>query len=510
MIIYLLLIPRAARDLPDFPESNIEALSFEESGPPGKTEGMAAKASVSVKNDLPIGFDIPPLRFDVLVPNCLPDQEYLLLGDAMTNTAHVRPKQPVNLNITGLIRELPKKLTTACPRSNASPLDAILADYLQGKDTTVYVRGGAHQPPETPGWMTNLIKGTTVPLPLPGHPFDNLIRNFSLADVHFSLPDPRAEPDTPESCPKISASVKALVALPEDMKFNVDVDRVRAQANVSYKGMEVGQLELHDWQKAHTSRIKDNDEPGLLIQAIVSRAPLSITNDDAFADLVQSLIFGGKETVLGVEANVDVNTKTSLGEFIIREIPAKGKVYVKPMSGGGLSDLSPQIGSLEILETTTSSLVVQATANMTNPTNYSAEIPYIDINILNNDTILGNITARDLHVVPGRNTGLVVTAVWKPSIAGGAQGREVGRDTLSQYISGYNTTLTLRTHQDTIPAVPGLGRALSKLEIVIGTSKLLPPQIPGHGGEGGGTDQGEGGSHFIRDATVLPAFLEVL
>jgi Protein of unknown function (DUF3712) len=500
----------AGHDLPNFPDLDIEALRFDETGRPGKPEGMAAMASVSVMNDYPVRFDVPPLRFDILVPNCLPDQEYLFLGDAKTDIAHVRPKQVVNLNVTGLIQKLPEKLTTACPMSNTSPLDAILADYLKGQDTTIYIRGGAHQEAETPGWMADLIRGTTVSLPLPGHPFDNLIRNFSLADVHFSLPDPWAEPDTPESNPKVSAVVKALVALPKDMNFNVIVDRVRADADIFYKGRKLGELDLHKWQKARTSKVEEGDRSGLLIQAKVVEAPLNITDDDAFTDLVQSLIFGGKGAVLGVKAKVDVNTKTALGEFIIRKVPAEGKVFVKPISGGGFPTLSPQIGSLEILETTKTSLTIQAKANITNPTEYSAQIPYININILNNDTILGNVMVRDLHIVPGINTGLIARAVWNPSVASGLRGSDVGRNLLSQYISGFNTTLTLKTHESSFPSQPSLGRALSGLEIVINTPKLSPPRSPGDGGNGGEPDENDGAPHFIRDATVLPAFLEVL
>jgi Protein of unknown function (DUF3712) len=497
------------QDLPSFPDFDIEALKFGDFGPPGKPQGMTAMASISVLNDYPVSFDIPSLRFDILVPNCLPDQEYLFLGDAKTETTHVSPKQFVNLNVTGTIKHLAEKLTAACPMSNTSPLDAILADYLKGKDTTIYVRGGSRQVAETPSWIADLIRDTTVPLPLPGHPFDNLIRNFSLADVHFSLPDPWAEPDTPESHPKVSAIVKALVALPKDMNFDVNVDRVRADADVYYKGAKLGELDLHEWQNASTSKIEDGDKSGLLIQSQVKEAPLKITNDDAFADLVQSLIFGRKGAVLGVKADVDVNTNTALGEFIIRKIPAEGKVFVKPIRGGGFSDLNPQIGSLEILETTKTSMLIRAKANITNPTDYSAHIPFIDINILHNNTILGSVVAKDLHVVPGKNVDVVAEATWDPSTFSGLRGREVGRNLLSQYISGFNTTLTLKTHQNSIPSQPSLGKALSKLEIVIDTPRLSPPRSPGDDGDDD-SDQDDGGPHFIRDATVLPALLEVL
>lgn len=467
-------------------------------------------ASVTFMNKYPIRFDVPPLRFDVLVPNCQPEQNYLFLADAKTAKTLVRPKEAVTLNVTGLIQELPKRLTSACPISKTSPLDAVIADYLEGKATTIYVRGGAEQGKETPRWITDLIKGTTVPLPLPGHPFDNLIRNFSLTDVHFSLPDPWAEPDSPGSHPKVSATVKALVAVPKDMNFNLDVDRVRADADVFYHGIKLGHLDLHRWQSASTSKVHDGDRRGLLVQSKVDEAPLTITNEDAFADLMQSLLFGSKGAVLGVEAKVDVNIKTALGEFVVREIPADGEIFVKPISRGGFSELKPQIGSLEIVETTESSVTIQAKVNITNPTEYSAYIPYININILNNDTILGNLIAKELEIIAGNNTDLVTTAIWNPSVASGHHGTEVGRNLISQYVSGFNTSLTLKTHSQTFPSQPALGNALSNLKIVIDTPKLTPPRSPGDGDHDDGSDQGDGGSHFIRDATVLPALLEVL
>ena len=473
---------------------------------------MVAKASVSIMNDYPVRFDVPPLHFTILVPNCLPDDDYLPLGDARTETAHIVPKEYVTVNVTGVIQQLPQSLTQACPGSNSSPLDSLLGDYLEGKATTIFVRGSGEQDPSTPGWITNLIKDTTVPLPMPGHPFDNLIRNFSLADVHFGLPDPFADPSTPDSQPKISAIVKALVGLPKEINFNLDVDRVKADADVFYHGKKLGKLDLHKWQKARTSNVNGTGNgPELLIESEVKNAPLQITDDDLFTEVIQSLVFGGKGVVLGVKAAVDVHTVTALGEFVVREIPATGKVFVKPIGGGGLSGFKPQIGDLEILETSKSSLKLQAKVNLTNPTEYSANIPYVNVHILHNDTLIGHATAENIHVVPGNNTNLLVEALWSPFELGGQDGSEVGRNLLSQYISGFNTTLTLKTHESTIPSQPTLGRALSSLEVVIDAPKLSGPQTPGDDDNDDDDDDGDRSApRFIRDATVLPALLAIL
>ena len=456
---------------------------------------MIAKAGAILMNDYPVKFDVPPLNFEILVPNCEPEDVLLYLADARTETLHILPKQFISVNVTGIIKKLPESLTAACPGSNTSPLDALLADYLKGRDTTVYIRG-SKQDEHTPRWIAPVLQDTIVPFPLPGHPFDNLIRKFALADVHFNLPDPLAEPDTPRSRPKISALVEVEAALPKEMNFNIDVDQVRADADVFYKGDKLGELDLHKWQQARTTKIK----AGLLVEAKVVKAPLNITDDDVFTEVVQQLIFSGKGAELGIKAKVDVNTKTALGNFIVRQIPAAGKVFVKPIAGGSLSGFRPKIGGLEIIETTSKTLTLQARVNITNPTDYSAKVPFVDINLLVNDTVLGHGSAENVSVVPGPNS-ILVTAIWKPA------NKTVGRDFLSQYISGYNATITLRTHESSIPSQPSLGKALSKFSIEMPTPQLFS-SLPDDGDDDndGDDDPQSKAPRFIKDATVLHLF----
>lgn len=140
---------------------------------------------------------------------------------------------------------------------------------------------------------------------------------------------------------------------------------------------------------------------------------------------------------------------------------------------------------------------LQARVNFTNPTDYSARIPYINIHILNNDSIIGDATAHNIFVAPGNNSNILVDATWDPTGFGGLNGAKIGRELLSQYISGFNTTLTFKTHLDSIPHQPDLGIALSKFAIEIPTPRLSTPGV-GNGGTDGDADSKP---HFIDDAT---------
>ena len=320
----------ANKDIPTMPGYDIRKLNVHDA------EGRAMEADVSllVANDYPVDFMVPSLGFDILVGGCLESDPYIQVAGALTEKIHVQPKEDIELNVTGTVRKLPNVLTQDCPGSNKSPLDVLLGNYMRGKENTAYVRGSTSPSEDTPKWVNDLISDIVVPVPLPGRTGGHLIRNFSLADTHFNLPDPFANPNTPESNPRISAKVRALVALPEEMNFNISANRVRADATVYYKGSKLGTLDLHKWQQASSKRIEGTKDegPSLLVQSLVEKAPLNITDDDVFTEVIQDLMFGGKSVIMTIKADVDVEVETALGEFKVRRLPAEGQVPVKRRS----------------------------------------------------------------------------------------------------------------------------------------------------------------------------------
>ena len=114
-------------------------------------------------------------------------------------------------------------------------------------------------------------------------------------------------------------------------------------------------------------------------------------------------------------------------------------LFSAPNTGGGIAGIKPEIESLKIIRTTKSSVLIRTNVSFTNPTNYSAHIPYVNVKLVHNSTEVAQLIARDLSVSPGRNSAIIVDGLWNPFDISGEKGVVAGRQLLSQYVSGMLT-----------------------------------------------------------------------
>ncbi|KAI1510635.1 hypothetical protein A1F97_09756 [Pyrenophora tritici-repentis] len=500
-------------DIPSLPHYNITKLNLGEAKHGQK--GLGADATIVVHNDFPVQITLPPVAVDVGIEGCSATDKHIMVGTARTGELKVNPESDVKVEVTGNVDKLSDPLTQVCPNSAKSPLDAFLGDYMKGEDATIYISCCKFPDPATPEWARDLLKDITVPVPFAGKSMGNLIRNFSLADMHFSLPNPFAEPGTPEAAPKISGIVNVDIGLPNEMNFPIDVNQVKADADIYYHKKKLGKMNLEKWQKTNSTRIegKGSEGPTLLVQSVIKNAPIEILDDDLFSEVVQALLFGGKSIMMDLKAAVSVGVDTPMGKLAVRGIPAQGVVPVKPIRGGkdtkpgngndknNGSGLNIKVGNLAIVDTSPTSLTINAMVNFTNPTNYSATIPYFNINVLANGSHIGSATIENMEVLPGNNTNKLASLLWDPYTFGGDKGKKIGAELLSQYISGFNTTITVQAHEKSVPALPYIGRLLSHFPIERPMPHMSTPKKPSDGDDDDDPED-DGKSHFIRGTTM--------
>ncbi|RSL98536.1 hypothetical protein CEP52_010269 [Fusarium oligoseptatum] len=454
-----------AKKIPSMPDYKIERLDLHDRPVDGHgRKVIEADVSLTVHNDYPVSFEVPTLGFEVLVPNCDSSQPSISVADAITDPIHIRAKEDVKADAKGVIRNIPESLTRACPHSKSSPLDHFMDRYLHGEEAQVFVRGKKLNDSDTPEWISEILESITVPVEFPGRSFDNFIRNFSLTDVDFKLPDPFADANDPNSQPRVSGTTQVLAALPPELKVDLAVERLRADADLFYEGRKLGELNLRHWEKANSTKVQDDENHEVLLN-ITSRVvdvPLTITDGDVFSEVMQKLLFGDEDLILDIKAEVDVQVSTVLGILTVKKVPAEGKIPVKRVPGDTLSKLNPQVGEIEIIETSETGVQMKGFVNITNPTPYTAVVPYFNIHILHDGQVLGEAISRNVDFGQGVNTNLLVHAIWDPT----------------------------RTHKGSIPSIPLIGDALSKINVTLPTPRI---RIPGE-------DENEK-PRFIADAT---------
>ncbi|KAJ6785770.1 hypothetical protein PWT90_06615 [Aphanocladium album] len=469
-----------AKDAPSIPEYSIQQLNFHQVPlGHGDSQGIGANVSVAVQNEYPVSLTVPRVGFEVLIPGCTPEDSKISVGTGRSSIIEVKPKTEIIAEAYGLIDKLPQKLTQACPVSELSPLDEFLKHYLGGEDAQIFVRGKQPSDSELPEWLGDILESITVPIDFPGSSFDNLLRNFSLTNVDFSLPSPFE----PQGKPRVSGTVVAIAALPEGVDVDLGVQSIRSQGNLFYHGKKFGELNLRDWQKAASHKI-DSDTKEVLIEITskINNAPIDITDNDVFSSLASDYLFGSDDVIVNARAKLDVKVDTVLGPLVIKEVPAEGKIPVNGLPGDLISNFKPRIGDIWIRNTTSTAVRLECAVNFTNPTPYRASVPYVNMHIASNDSILGEVTVRDVVVGEGNVTDITVSASWDPTGLGGDASRVAGRKLISDYLSGKNTTLTIRSHRGSIPNLPELGEALSRLNLTFPTPRLdLPDDGNKHG-----------------------------
>ncbi|KAH7321138.1 hypothetical protein B0I35DRAFT_351062 [Stachybotrys elegans] len=488
-----------AGDMPSMPEYKIGHLDFHDMPDDGSgKKAVGADVTITAHNGFPVSLEVPALAFEVLVPNCDESEPYIKVGDASTDVIRVFPNEDVTAHGKGVVREISKALVRVCPHTDLSPLDSFMKRYLNGEDSQVLVRGQKSQGSDIPGWIEDIIGGIALPLELPGRSFGNLIRNFSVTNVDFKLPSPFAEPNDPDGQPRVSGTIQVLAVLPPEFNIDVGVDKLRADADLYYKKKKLGELNLRKWQAANSSRLQGGTtENDLLnITSTVLDVPLNITDGDVFGDVLQKVLFGSKDVLLDVKAAVDVGITTVLGNLVLKEVPAEGTFPVKHLPGDTLTSLSPNVTDMRIVETTETGFQLQALANFTNPTPYTAWIPKMNVHVFKDDMMIAEAVATEVDLQLGNNSNVSVQATWDPMTFGGEEAHRVARRLLSDYISGKNATLTFRSHRDSIPHMPLAGEGASRFNFTFTAPRLKLP-----GTDDDDDDDDEASQRFIRDAT---------
>lgn len=154
--------------------------------------------------------------------------------------------------------------------------------------------------------------------------------------------------------------------------------------------------------------------------------------------------------------------------------------------------MRPRVSDLAINDTTKTALSLIGKVNFTNPTPYSAYIPFASFHLASHGHRLAVAEVQEFHLVRGNVTDAAANVLWDPIELGGMQAQREGQRLISEYLSGKNTTISILCHRGSFPGMPNLGEALSTVNL---TLPMPPLDLPRDEDEDEDLPQG-----FIRDA----------
>ncbi|KAK9454256.1 hypothetical protein V1511DRAFT_530872 [Dipodascopsis uninucleata] len=295
--------------------------------------GIQVLVVAAAKNPYPIHISLPALEWVVEAPACDP-KNLVELAVAHTDPLLVQPNASVKLKVVSKISDLPEPFIHSCPGSGSesSAMDQYMRKYLAGDKITLYVHGRPAQViPDFPPWVADILAAVSIPVPVPGRKSggDNdgtggILKSYGLSRVKITMPS-RGPGENPGAWPRISALVHAVISLPPELDFNIDVNKLRGLSDMIYEGDKFGVLNIDEWIPS-TSYY--TPEGYIQVVAEIADMPLEITDQVVFKKIVQKMFFMGEVNV-DVDGTIDVQLGTPVGYFAIRNIPAKGTVALR-------------------------------------------------------------------------------------------------------------------------------------------------------------------------------------
>lgn len=210
---------------------------------------------------------------------------------------------------------------------------------------------------------------------------------------------------------------------------------------------------------------------------------------------------------------------------------AEEATTTRPLPPINTSLLAPRIKDLRVAASTPASLLLAALFDVTNPTEYSASVPYFAVQIWSAGHLLGWVKAERVEVGRGRVRGVGARVAYEPLAAAAAGGnggkkhpgkegekaRAEGRRLLGQFVSGAkDLRIGVRGWEGSFAPLGGNGRAANQSSMTailgralarLGTFDIPIPaigaKIPGQGNDDGGDDDNDDDDapHFLKDAT---------
>lgn len=395
--------------------------------------GINIAGQVSIYNpSSTLSFKLGDVDFGIHAPIANSSKD-ALIAIVRAKDAELLGKKDNMFNVTG--RSIPIDPNDT---ERQQAVEQFLSDYLQGKTTTVNVRGSDRGPdndenPHLPNWMKNALGSVTLNIPFPGSNQTDFIENLALKNISIDF---AAETGT-----VVSGSAVALMKPPPEMQFDIDVQEIQPLVYLYLtKDHKKPFAKLAPTEASPATTILPKDDPSLpdnlfKVESKLDRAPLTVLpgGEGDFEKFLNKTFYGSEHKVY-IGGTVKAAVVCAFGHLTIKDISFNGEISTKGMSG--LLDPPPRLDSIDINHGFADGLFVLTNISLFNPSDVTVSLGEVSTYILYEDIPIGNSTLANHVIVPGWNK-ILAEAFFAPSQSGS---HEKAMEFLSRYASGDNET----------------------------------------------------------------------
>ncbi|ANB11337.1 hypothetical protein AWJ20_4142 [Sugiyamaella lignohabitans] len=309
---------------------------------PSKNLGLDVITKLSTDYKFSAAADIPSLLWELKIPGCPKPQSspYQLASKGRTYPIHLLPQSVVGITVESNLAEIPFEILFPCdngPSTNGSnfksPLDMFIQKYISGETNLVKIEGSSQQDDSLPDWLSRIIQSVSFTIPFEGKKgSDDLIQGLEFRNFRLSFPPSQPFPPVyaPNQPPRVSATIRVHVKTPNLIDIDPDMDLsvplTKGSADLFSQGEHFAHIDIDDWIPCTTEH--DEGPNTYLVEFDIESVPVEVIDQSVFGRVMREVLIAGGSPIR-VEAVVDAEVSTPIGDLVVTDLPAQGDTVIR-------------------------------------------------------------------------------------------------------------------------------------------------------------------------------------
>jgi hypothetical protein len=410
--------------------------------------------SVQITTDMilsPVTFSIGQIEWEAVIPGCSPqDQNKLQFTSLVTDVIKFSGYRPTVLRANVTTPHLSNALEKKCS-NGISPFNRLIKSLMESQGTLfLHAKMNSQINAQLPSWLYFVLMNVAQPF------------TFSLSEfvdtehpLHYDVLKNRLSiPNDAAILPELSSNIVLNLDLPavNDNHQLFNLKGVFGDIYLLFEGKIILKVYLHSWQEVETD--------GPFLNFLVQGAKIDITDNTIVSFLLDEYLHG-EDFEMYVMAKADIDMQTSISSKVLQQIEWNTTI---PIQGSKdlLDGMSAQLHELAFVTSKTSAMLrLIANLELRNPVDISVDLQFLSVNIIFNNTVIGDAKVTDTSIPADALTNLTSILTLNPL---SSEARCAIEELISLYISGREPEIVVEGHEGSCK-IPAIAAILSRLSV---------------------------------------------